>query len=464
MKTVNFKRCFGWGATFGMRSLKMRLILFFTLICCVVFAAAAFVSWHETREKIDEFFDTYQMALARQLSSANWRFVGADEQAKTDRLIDGIDDADDEDEAIGFAVFDTDGTMVFHDDENGRDFSYNPMPGRFVTQNVDGEKWRIVWLASADGQYVIAVGQELEYRQDIVWDMMEEFLMPWGIGLVLLLAAMILIVMAEFSSINRLAHHLSRRRDDDLSALEDRALPSEIKPLTHAMNGVLKKIERLLERERGFIADSAHELRSPLTALKVQLEVMQLSENDEKTRNEALKKLHAGIDRAARLAEQLLALSKAESSFRSEADERIYWDDIVTTLLEEYAAPAREKNMQLTFSSDKTGPFETGNALLASLIVRNLLDNAVKYSPDGALVSLVLKDKSLTVVNSQTVVPEKYLARLGQRFYRPAGQKQTGSGLGLSIVARICALNHCMLKCRNTPDGFEVSVCGKSDG
>ena len=252
-------------------SLRLRLIIFFALVSGIVFSAAAFVSWQETSEKIDEFFDTYQMALARQLASADWSTATPDVQKITNKLIKRINHADDEDEAIGFAVFDKQGKMVFHDNENGKDFFFAPYIGNFIKQPVDGEEWRIVWLASADGKYVIAVGQELDYRNDIVWEMTEEFILPWGVGICILLLLMILIITLEFRPLNRLASNLVRRSADDLSPLTEEKLPSEIRPLITSMNVLFEKINNMLERERGFIADSAHELRTPLTALKFSL-------------------------------------------------------------------------------------------------------------------------------------------------------------------------------------------------
>lgn len=439
-------------------SLRLRLIIFFALVSGIVFSAAAFVSWQETSEKIDEFFDTYQMALARQLASADWSTATPDVQKITNKLIKRINHADDEDEAIGFAVFDKQGKMVFHDNENGKDFFFAPYVGNFIKQPVDGEEWRIVWLASADGKYVIAVGQELDYRNDIVWEMTEEFILPWGVGICILLLLMILIITMEFRPLNRLASNLVRRSADDLSPLTEEKLPSEIRPLITSMNVLFEKINNMLERERGFIADSAHELRTPLTALKVQLEVLQLAQDDEYVRKEALLKLAAGIDRSARLVEQLLSLSKAESSQQSAIKEKIFWPQVISPLMDEYQEAAEAKHINLYYSDNGSGPFAEGNPLLAALIVRNLFDNAVKYSPDGAEVRIETGNGTLSVINTPAQVAEKHLSLLGRRFYRPAGQKQTGSGLGLSIVSRISELYGCTLRLRNVDNGFEAKI------
>ena len=114
---------------------------------------------------------------------------------RTDKIIKSIRNADEDDDAIGFAVFDNNGKLIFHDNENGKDFKYQDVVGKFVNQQVDGDAWRLVWLKSADGNYNIAVGQELEYREDMAWDVLEEFMVPWAAGLITLLVMMILVTL-----------------------------------------------------------------------------------------------------------------------------------------------------------------------------------------------------------------------------------------------------------------------------
>ncbi len=439
-------------------SLKTRLILFFSVIAGIMLCCSAFFSWQESTEKTNEFFDTYQTALARQLAAADWTAVHSDKNRMNEDFFDKIEHADTEDEAIGFAVFNASGKMIFHDGENGRYFPYEPKPEAFSNTRVDDEKWRLVWIPTKDSQFMVAVGQELDYRTDIAWDMMETFTLPWLIGMGSLLIFMIIIITLEFWPMKRLAVHLRNRNGDDLSPLSDDRLPTEVKPLIQSMNLLLGKIQSTLDRERRFIADSAHELRTPLTALKVQLEIAQLATDDDRMRSEALTKLSTGIDRASRLVEQLLALSRAESEAHSDTQTRIDWHSIIHQMISDYQQPAQEKNIMFKTDLSDAGPFSHGNPILAGLIIRNLVDNAVRYSPNGATVQITLRDYKLIVLNTGTHVEDTVLERLTHRFYRPAGQKESGSGLGLSIVDRITRLYKSTLTYRNTSDGFEVTV------
>ncbi len=302
--------------------LRVRLLLFFIGISCIVWLVSGAVSLRESREKVDGFLISIKCcwhgSLLRRIGQKRCRAP----KKSTNRIIDKVRGADEEDEAIGFAVFDAAGRRVFHDNENGGDFIYRPQLGRFVEQRVDGEKWRIVWIASADGKYTIAVGQELEYREETALDIAEEFLYPWLGGLLVLLAASIWFIGREFVPLRRLAAGLERRSPKDLSPLDDVSLPREIKPLTSAINRLLGQVDDMIRREKSFIADSAHELRSPLTALKVQLEVLQLSQNDPGARHSAVAKMEQGIERCARLVEQLLMLSKLENATIPASEEK----------------------------------------------------------------------------------------------------------------------------------------------
>lgn len=442
-------------------SLRLRLIISFLIVSTCVWSAAAVISWQESRDQMDEFFDTYQLLLARQLSTADWTNLTADMQKKSNRLIENVDDdGEEEDEALGFAVFNRRGEMIFNDDENGRDFIYSPEASGFVNQKIGRKKdmWRIFWLTSADKNFTIAVGQELEFRDDAALELVEETLLPWLVGLSVLLLAVIWMVSRELRPLRRIADELSERDSDNLHPLSLSGQASEILPLIKAINTQFSRIEQMLQRERGFISDSAHELRSPLTALKVQLEVAQLADDDAAARHQALQKLNQGIDRSTRLVEQLLALSRLDSAAAAANDEPLDWPALVNAAVNEQLPAAEEKKINVKTSTDGSAPTTCGQPLLWALLLRNLLDNAVRYSPEEAQICIELKDETLSVTNSNTVVAAEYLPRLKERFFRPAGQKSTGSGLGLSIVERIAELHRCRVALTNDDGNFRVTV------
>ncbi len=438
-------------------NLRIRLMLSAIAIALVVFTVAGVLSWKECQEKVDEFFDTYQLSLAQGLSSTDWDDVSEYTQQISNQIIKSVHNADEEDEAIGFAVFDNIGNRIFHDNKYGKYFSPFGRNSSFSTEQIGKEKWRVIRVMSTDKNFIIAVGQELDYRNEIVEEMFEEFMIPWIIGLFLMLIAMMLVLTIEFRPLNKLAKSLQNRHDSDLSPLDETDIPSEIKPLTGAVNHLLKKIDDMIIRERSFIADAAHELRSPLTALKVQLEVAEMTSDNPQALSDSFRKLEQGIERSSHLVEQLLTLSRVDTIDTFEREE-LNWNTIISQIIDEYKQEMATKNINISYKKSKDVFLNQGNIFLISLMLRNLMDNAVKYSPSGAKIEIKLNNQSLSVCNSGIKVDEKQLSKLGQRFYRPSGQKTKGSGLGLSIVSKIAAIHHCQIKFANTKTGFCVSI------
>ena len=220
-----------------------------------------------------------------------------------------------------------------------------------------------------------------------------------------------------------------------------------------ALNALFTRINALLVRERRFTSDAAHELRSPLAALRVQTEVVQLAGDDESMREHALDNLTVGIDRATRLVDQLLTLSRLDSLSDLADLEPVDWSLLVPMILVEQDRHAYAAGVILRYEQQGIPAPLQGQALLLSLLVRNLVDNAIRYTPAGGTVTVRLAERLLTVEDNGPGVTTEHLARLGERFYRPPGQEQTGSGLGLSIVQRIAGLH-----------GLKISFANRAEG
>jgi two-component system sensor histidine kinase QseC len=247
-----------------------------------------------------------------------------------------------------------------------------------------------------------------------------------------------------------LADSVRRRRADDRTPITTR-VPSEILPLTQALNALFKRVADTLEHERRFTADAAHELRTPLAALKIQAEVLALVEDDG-ARQHALKQLMNGIDRAHRLIEQMLALSRLDPLTGPAQREPIAWHALAEQARDDVLPLAMQRAAQIEIIGAE-GPALNGDPMLLALLLRNLLDNALRYSPPEASIQLQLSPQAVAVCDNGPGIPEEELARVRERFYRPPGQEMAGSGLGLSIVERVAALHGLRLELANRPEG-----------
>ncbi|MBA5236426.1 two-component system sensor histidine kinase QseC [Pectobacterium aroidearum] len=437
-------------------SLRLRLITGFTLLTLICWGVASLLSWYQTRHNINELFDTQQMLFAKRLATMNPDELRIQPVSlpKTKSLVHKNRGKQDDD-ALAFAIFTRDGKMVLNDGDNGKYFIFDYTRNGFIDGKLrdDNDAWRIVWLTTADNRYVIAVGQEWEYRQDMTLDIVKTNLMPWLFALPIMLALLFWLVTRELSPLKRITAELQQRSPDDSTPLATQNIPQEVRPLINALNHLFSRISDMLVRERRFTSDAAHELRSPLAALKVQTEVAQLAHDDEAMRHHALLNLDKGIDRATRLVDQLLTLSRLDAESSPEGMQPIQFNDLLQQAVIAHYHKAQTTGIELTLDLPDTPVIRQGHPLLLTLLVRNLLDNAIRYSNPGGTVSLTLTENSFKVADNGPGISNEALERIGERFYRPPGQEKSGSGLGISIVNNIAKLHQMRVTFTNQPEG-----------
>lgn len=426
-------------------SLFLRLGIGFVLLLGLCWGSASLSAWWQTRETINELFDTQQLLFAKRLMVLDLT-APADATLPRNKALLHHHRGDQDDDALAFAVFTRDGRPVLNDGENGRKLPFDADAQGFHDGQLtdDDDAWRFVWLTTPDGQHRIVVGQEWEYRDDMAQALVASSIVPWLIALPLMLLLLLGLVWRELRPLKQIAQLLAQRAPDDDTPLAAGRVPQEVKPLVAALNGLFSRISTMMQRERRFTSDAAHELRSPLAALRVQSEVVQLAADDEAMRLHGLRQLDAGIQRATRLVDQLLALSRAEADDARSAFQPVALHSLLQEALAEQLAQADRAGVALRLES-RAEPVIQGHSLLLSLLVRNLLDNAIRYTPQGSEVIVTLESHSLRVEDNGTGVSEAEMPRLGERFWRPPGQEKSGSGLGLSIVRNVAQLHDMQL-------------------
>ncbi|POT56777.1 two-component system sensor histidine kinase QseC [Citrobacter amalonaticus] len=446
--------------TFASRlSLRLRLTLIFTILVLVTWLISSFVAWKQTTDNVDELFDTQLMLFAKRLITLDLDELKASERmAHTPKKFKHghIDD-----DVLVFAVYTLDGKMVLHDGDNGQDIPYSYRREGFDDGylNGDNDLWRFIWLTSADGKYRIVVGQEWEYREDMALAIVTAQLVPWLVALPVMLLILFVLLSLELKPLKKLAQALHFRDPESEEPLSTKGVPNEVRPLVESLNQLFSRIHSTMVRERRFTSDAAHELRSPLAALKVQTEVAQLSDDDPQARQKALQQMHTGIDRATRLVDQLLTLSRLDSLNNLQDVAELSLEEVLQSAVMDIYHPARLAHIDVRLQVNAHGIRRTAQPLLLSLLVRNLLDNAIRYSPQGSIVEVTLHARSFTVRDNGPGIAPELFTHIGERFYRPPGQSVTGSGLGLSIVRRIASLHGMSVSFANAAEGgFEVTV------
>ncbi|NHC06531.1 two-component sensor histidine kinase [Azonexus fungiphilus] len=309
--------------------------------------------------------------------------------------------------------------------------------------------WRVLNRVSEDGRYRVQVAQAIGLRDRAALEVAVQTVLPLILIVPVLILFIYLSIRRTLRPLEQLADEVAARSPDNLAPLASRRVPTEAQPLLNAINRLFRRVERTLDNERRFTADAAHELRTPLAALKVQTQVARLS-GDSPVREHALQQIEVGVDRAGRLVEQLLRLARLDPL--SQPPHTVPVD--LGRLVNEAVAALPERDRIVL---PATSAVVLGDPDLLQIALRNLIDNALRYTAPDRTVEIVIDSGvdncSLTVNDHGPGVPETMLARLGERFFRGQPGKTEGNGLGLAIVARIAELHAARLRLANRPQG-----------
>ena len=325
-----------------------------------------------------------------------------------------------------------------------------------------GVRYRVYSLQTP--QQTVQIAQDLDARQARARSMAARAMLPIALLAPLLMLAVWWLIDRSLAPVERTRRQVAARAADDLSPLPDDGLPQEVLPLVQELNLLFKRSRLAFEAQRNFVADAAHELRSPLTALKLQAQALRRT-HDDAGREAAVTRLNEGIDRAIDLAGQLLALAREEGSGSSAAWQQVELQDMVRQVVSQLLPQAQVRRIDLGLLPPDHGALSVqGDAHGLHTLLGNLLDNAIRYTPDGGQVdiSLSLRDSApcLTVEDSGPGVPEAERQRVFDRFYRVAGSRAPGSGLGLAIVKSIATCHGASVTLDRSPrlGGLRVEV------
>lgn len=336
----------------------------------------------------------------------------------------------------------------------------------FANIPVRGMIYRVFSLQTRS--QVIQIAQDMRVRQALAREAAWRSLLPVVLLLPLLALIVWWVIRHSLTPVQRVRRELALRQPQDLAPVAEEELPDEIRPLVQELNSLLLRVRLAFEAQQNFVADAAHELRSPLAALKLQLQLLHKAQDKDE---QAAAEMHLaqGIERASRLVEQLLDLARQESAEQAASTARVDLRQLVEQALADAAPAAHAKGIDMGLSEDpqQRSTFTVdADAQALKVLLRNLLDNAVKYVPAGGRVDIGwhsdAQGRSLVVEDSGAGIAVSERQRVLQRFVRgsDAAGKAGGSGLGLAIVQSIAQASGAELLLDASPQlgGLRVRV------
>jgi two-component system OmpR family sensor kinase len=413
-----------------MHSIRRQLLVWLLALVIVGVGFAGWLIYRQALAEANELFDYQLEQIAAALPSEPFSSV--------------LQSRSDSDEGVVIQIWNRNGVLMY--------YSHPRVPLAphaelgFSTESTPRGVWRV--YSAIVGDNVVQLAQPLSIRNRLAAGVAWRTLWPLVVLLPLLGMAIWIIVGRGLTPLQRVTRALDTRHPEALEPLPDNRLPEEVVPVVRALNALLARLATALDTQKAFVADAAHELRTPLAAVQIQAQLVARAKDDE-SRKEALDDLQAGITRATRLAEQLLALARSEPDGKSETkpvDLHALLDECVGASV----LVAQQRGVDLGIEASEPATI-TGDANALRVMFNNLIDNATKYTPNGGRVDVCLQvrdgNPTVEIADTGPGIPADERERVFDRFYRAgmgASRARTdvaGSGLGLAIVRRI-AVQH----------------------
>jgi two-component system sensor histidine kinase QseC len=411
----------------------------------LVWVGTVIVTYFDAREELNEILDAHLTQAAALLIAQT---TGEFEEIETGHALPLHKYS----RRVAFQIWEH-GQLLLH----SANAPQTPLASReqgFSDSNIAGQRWRVFSSLDASGKLLIHVAEQAEVRDKLAREVAKNLLYPLLIALPLFAILLWLAVSRGLRPLASLTREVALREPDNLAPLPIGAAPAEVLPLIDRLNHLFERIATSMQNERRFTADAAHELRTPVAAIKAQAQVARGAQ-DAAERIHALDSVVLGCDRAAHLIEQLLTLARLDSLQKS-ALEPCDLQTLAIEAIAEMTPLARQKGVQLELAEGEAATVQALPGLLR-ILLRNLIDNAVRYTPAGTQVQVRVdradSQPRITVSDNGPGIPVAEREKVLERFYRPLGTGEQGSGLGLSIVQRIAAIHGATLQLASAERG-----------
>jgi two-component system sensor histidine kinase QseC len=362
---------------------------------------------------------------------------------------------------IAFIVIDVNDTVLLR---SNMPVAFDEFTLGFSERMMEGRLWRTFGLVEPVSKLRVQVGEQYAVRQETVEYIVFNSLWPLFAALPFIALLIWFTVSNGLKPLKQVALKVERRDPNSLVPLSSEGVPQEVVTMVESLNRLFTRVQKALDNERQFTADAAHELRTPLAALKTTAQAKQLSDHDGE-HQAFLEQIVRGVDRTSHLLQQLLTLARMESqSMTMKHLQQVDLCKQVLEVLSQIGHYALDRDIDLSYEGVQEGVRVMGNGPALQIMIRNLIDNAIRYTPSGGRVSIGLQVESqevcLVIEDTGPGIPTEQMHQLFRRFKRGENVQAEGSGLGLSIVRRIVELHQGRIELdnRSLDSGLRVNV------
>ena len=436
-----------------MNSIRRKLLRLLLSLLAVLALVLGVVTYEVAKYEVDELYDANLEEVATVMQWNHWLPHKAEPFLAPMSMQSYLESGDE----FLVQVWDKEGNIEYtsHID---RDFPVLSKAG-LSTITFKDKKWR-VWHSQAKNG-VIQVAQLLDHQEEAIDGVVEWIMLVEAIFFFVFGGMIWLSVGSSLQPLSRISLMLAKRGPHALEPVSNENIPTEIQPLTNALNRLLRRLAVAMEAQRSFVADAAHELRTPLTAIHLQLAMLERA-GSAPERLQAIETLKSGVNRAMHLVQQLLILARMEPEADGGSMVSVNMLRLITSCVAQFMPMAEEKNTDLGIH-EASDVSIMGDSDALRVLLNNVIDNALRHTPSGGKIDIALREEGdrvvLEVSDSGKGIAESERVRVLDRFYRGTGSKTEGTGLGLSIVKAIADRHHAkILLSESAYGGLKLTV------
>lgn len=441
-------------------SIKRFLLIYITLSILVIYGLISFASYWISKEELDELYDANLQQVASAIAAQHFAIQDVTHLYRNNQVGSGA--KIEAEEEFYVRVLAKDGAVLYVSHPEAK----VPLPASLglSTQRFQTKQWRFFVVKAKEE--TIQVAQSLRLRKNTIKETAYSLMASQLLFIPILVSLIFYAIRKALSPLSVLSNEIKKRDSADLNPFADDNVPAEVKPLVQSLNLFMDKVSTMVDVLKRFTSDAAHELRTPITALKLQLTVLEQSKSKSE-RESAIQNLKSGINRSEQLVSQLLTLARLEPDNQSRQVQSINMLELVKESFQELLPLAQEKSIDIGLTKDDHCEINAVQQEI-KILINNILDNAIRYTPNGGKIDVSVFNQAshvvLEVKDSGPGIPQNDQERVFERFYRGENHHVSGSGLGLAIVKEIATRHGATVELSNLNPGlcFKVLFVRKS--
>lgn len=435
-------------------SIKQFLLIYITLSILVIYGLISFASYWVSKEELDELYDANLQQVASAIAAQHLAIQDVTHLYRNNQVGSGAKIEGEEEFYV--RVLAKDGAVLYVSHPEAK----VPVPKSLglSIQRFQSKQWRFFVVKAKEE--TIQVAQSLRLRENTIKETAYSLMASQLLFIPILVLLIFYAIRKALSPLSVLSKAIEERDSADLNPFADGYVPAEVKPLVQSLNLFMSKVSFMVDVLKRFTSDAAHELRTPITALKLQLTVLEQSKSKSE-RESAIQNLKSGINRSEQLVSQLLTLARLEPDNQSRQVQSLNMLELVKESFQELLPLAQVKSIDIGLIKADHCEINAVQQEI-TILINNILDNAIRYTPNGGKIDVSLFNQAghivLEVKDSGPGIPQNDLERVFERFYRGENQHISGSGLGLAIVKGIAMRHGATIKLSNLSTGLCFKV------